>query len=73
MECRLIYALVPKKDLIKIIETQANVKAFYSLSNIDHSMSMKDQKVTDSHNKFQQELMKQELLEHNIKSIWKEK
>lgn len=68
--CRLIYALVPEKDLLLVIEEQAEKKALEKLSYISHSMALEDQKIEATMHQQQVEMLKEKLMEQNIKSIW---
>lgn len=68
--CKLIYAIVPEKNLLNIIEEQAERKAIGRLKEISHSMILEDQKVTDEKQQEQIEIIKEELIKNNIKTIW---
>ncbi|WP_375330330.1 mobile mystery protein A [Candidatus Tisiphia endosymbiont of Nemotelus uliginosus] len=68
--CRLVYAFVPKKDFLKIIEEQAEKKALEKLNRISHSMVLEDQKVVNKMQKDQLDLLKDQLMRKNIKSLW---
>ena len=68
--CKLIYAFVPKVDLLQMIEEQAEKKAVEKLSRISHSMELEDQKVVSKMQEEQIKLLKEKLLEQNIKSLW---
>ena len=43
MQCDLVYALVPRKDLTKTMEDQAHQAAVQELSSVAHSMRLEDQ------------------------------
>jgi len=68
--CRLVYAIVPKDDLLKMIENQAEKKAIERLSNISHTMALEDQKISTNEQIEQIEILKDELIRNNIKAIW---
>lgn len=68
--CKLVYAIVPEKDLLKIIEEQAEKKAIEKLQTVSHSMILEDQEVTTRKHHDQIEILKEELMKNNIKTIW---
>jgi predicted DNA-binding mobile mystery protein A len=70
MGCRLVYAFVPEKDILNVIEEKAQEKALEILSRISHSMEMEDQAIGKTANLEQLELLKEKLLRENIKSLW---
>lgn len=70
MNCRLVYALVPDDELIKTIEKAAQDKAESQLRHISHTMSLEDQKVSESALKEQIKILKEELIKGNIKKVW---
>ncbi|WP_342278554.1 mobile mystery protein A [Candidatus Tisiphia endosymbiont of Myopa tessellatipennis] len=68
--CKLVYAIVPEKNLLNIIEEQAERTAIDRLKKISHSMILEDQKVIDKKQQEQIEILKEELMKNNIKTIW---
>lgn len=68
--CKLVYAIVPEKNLLNIIEEQAERTAIDRLKEISHSMILEDQKVIDKKQQEQIEIIKEELMKNNIKTIW---
>ncbi|BFD45610.1 MAG: hypothetical protein DMENIID0002_02560 [Rickettsia endosymbiont of Sergentomyia squamirostris] len=68
--CKLVYAIVPEKNLLNIIEEQAERMAIDRLKEISHSMILEDQKVIDKKQQEQIEILKEELMKNNIKTIW---
>ena len=70
MNCRLVYGLVPNDEFIESIEKTASNKAESQLKRISHTMSLEDQRVSDSALKEQVEMLKEELIRGNIKKIW---
>ena len=70
MNCRLVYGLVPNDEFIEFIEKTASNKAESQLKRISHTMSLEDQRVSDSALKEQVEMLKEELIRGNIKKIW---
>jgi hypothetical protein len=70
MNCRLVYGLVPNDEFIEFIEKTASNKAESQLKRISHTMSLEDQRVSDSALKEQAEMLKEELIRGNIKKIW---
>lgn len=70
LECRLVYAFVPKEPIEGIIEKQARRKALGQLEEIAHSMALEDQAIGDKANKKQFKLLVDELKTTRIKEIW---
>ena len=70
LDCRVVYALVPQKDLLTAIDQQAEQYITNQLQSISHSMLLEDQKVADNMQKKQKEMLKEEVLKNNIKDIW---
>ncbi|MFO0445672.1 MAG: mobile mystery protein A [Holosporales bacterium] len=70
MNCKLVYALVPNDELVKIIEKAAQAKAELQLRHISHTMSLEDQKVSEKALKEQVLILKEELIKGNIKKVW---
>ncbi len=68
--CTLVYSFVPKKDLVAIIEEQAQKRALEILSRVAHSMILEEQKVDIAMQKEQIEWLKDQLMKQNIKSLW---
>jgi predicted DNA-binding mobile mystery protein A len=70
LSCRVVYALVPQKDLLTAIDEQAEQYITNQLQSISHSMLLEDQQVADHMQKKQKEMLKEEVLKNNIKDIW---
>jgi predicted DNA-binding mobile mystery protein A len=70
LECKLVYAFFPQKDLLQMIEDQAEQKALEKLVGISHSMKLENQKIAETIQKEQLELLKEKLIRENIKSLW---
>jgi predicted DNA-binding mobile mystery protein A len=68
--CSFVYGFVPKKDLNLIIEEQAHKKALEVLSRVSHSMTIEEQKVEELMQKQQLELLKEQFMKQNTKSLW---
>lgn len=70
LECKLVYAFVPKDKLSNIVERQARKKAMQQVEQVAHSMSLENQSVSHRSIKRQLHLAEKELLSKNQKNIW---
>jgi len=70
MDCKLVYAFVPLSGILEFIEKTAENKAKAQLERASHHMVLEDQKVSNQALNDQIEILKDELLRNNIKSIW---
>lgn len=71
LDCMLVYALIPKKDLVTMIEEQARKQVVARLQNVSHSMALEDQRVESDKQEEQIKILIEELIRNNIKDIWK--
>lgn len=71
LNCTLVYALIPKKDLVTMINEQARKHIISKLENISHSMTLEDQKVKSDKQEEQIKILIEDLINNNIKDIWK--
>ena len=74
MDCKLIYAIVPKNDhnsLDDILNFRAEILADKMLSDVEHSMSLEKQKI--SFNKGKRDRLIKELKENFDKRLWEVK
>jgi predicted DNA-binding mobile mystery protein A len=75
MDCKLVYALIPKKtlegktleDLLKI---KANEIAEKIIAHVGHSMSLEKQSIEQKQQKEQKEALTKKLLEGPLKKLW---
>lgn len=70
MNCKLVYAFVPLSGILEFIEKTAEDKARAQLERTSHHMALEDQKVSNKALNDQIEILKDELLRNNMKSIW---
>jgi predicted DNA-binding mobile mystery protein A len=70
LECDLVYALVPKKELASLLEHRACTKAENILRQVGHSMELEDQGVSIKAQKFSREALIKSLLE-KPSELWK--
>ena len=71
LDCKLVYALVPKNNLEEIAYNQARKKALKMLSKINHNMALENQ-ASDGYDKIELEDMIQELLNGSQARLWDE-
>ena len=72
MDCQLVYAIVPKKNLKEILETQARKVAKKRLERVSHSMGLEAQGITKQKQKEQYESLVKELMEGSRRKLWVE-
>ena len=70
LDCKLVYALVPKTSLEEMAYNQAQKKAMKILSKITHNMALENQ--TPVYDKIELEDMVQELLNGSQARLWDE-
>ncbi|PCJ25767.1 MAG: DNA-binding protein [Rickettsiales bacterium] len=70
MNCKFVYGFVPNGGIKDTIEKQAEFKAKSQLRRVSHSMALEDQKVSDSAMRNQIKILKEDMLQGNIKRIW---
>ena len=68
LDCALVYALVPKKQLQQMVEDRARKIAIDHLSRVSHSMAIEDQAVAND----DQELRVQEFIDNSLgkRDLW---
>lgn len=72
LDCRLVYALVPRKPLEELAEERARMLAKKRLRAIGHSMALEDQRVEDSDERAHLERLVRQLLEGPGSALWEE-
>ncbi len=72
MDCRLVYALVPRKPLGEIIKERAQSKAKKRLSSTGHSMGLEAQSVDKSDEEEHLKRLIQRLTEKAGSELWKD-
>ncbi len=70
LDCRLVYALVPKSSFCKMVEHQALKLAAKQIKRTAHTMALEDQSVGSSWQKEQLKDLSQELLRKSWKHLW---
>ena len=72
MECRLVYAFIPKeKSFESLVDKKAEKISDYISSGISNSMNLEDQKLNKSALAKQKKHLKNDLLKNNLKNLWK--
>ena len=72
LDCRLVYALVPRESLEAIVQNRARDVARKRLSSIGHSMALEDQRVEDADERQHLERLVQKLRESPGSALWEE-
>ena len=70
LNCRLVYAFVPEKDLSKMLEDQARAVIRQQISSLSHSMQLEQQGLSKEQAKKNEDLLVEELLTDNPKKLW---
>ena len=70
LECRFVYALVPKVPHEQLLRDRARVVAQQQLTNVAHSMNLEDQGVTPSEEERELKRSIEKLLSGNRKILW---
>lgn len=71
MNCELIYAIVPKKSLFRIIQIRAGEVAEETVEYVSHSMALEKQSIAKQKQQEQKEELTKKLLEGSLKKIWR--
>ena len=72
MDCRLVYAFVPREPLDKIVEKRARALAKKHLRAASHSMALEDQSIEDSQEHDQLERLTRKLMEKSGSELWED-
>ncbi len=72
LDCRLVYALVPRESLDSIVEDRALVLAKEKLGLTSHSMVLEDQRVDEADEKRQLKEYARRLIEKPGSGLWAE-
>lgn len=72
LDCRLVYALVPRQPLEDLVEDRARLKARKRLEFISHSMALEAQGIAEADEQEQLKRMVQRLLEKSGSDLWEE-
>ena len=71
LECRLVYAFVPRAPLDEIVEERARALATKRLRTTSHSMTLEDQRVDEKDEQEQLERLVRTLIEKAGSQLWK--
>lgn len=72
LDCRLVYALVPRKSLEALVEDRARNLAKKHMRATSHSMALEDQRVDDDDEREQLERLVRKLIEQSGSALWAE-
>jgi predicted DNA-binding mobile mystery protein A len=70
LQCDLVYALVPRKPLGRILEDRAIQRAEASVEQIRHSMTLENQGTSSTYKKRAVKETARQLLEGNSRRLW---
>lgn len=70
LDCELVYALVPRKDLEQMLTARARAVARRRLATVTHSMRLEAQAPSRKQTKRQFEQLTKELLEERPRELW---
>lgn len=72
LDCRVVYALMPKKPLDDLLEERARIVAMKRLQSTQHTMALEAQSVDASDEEEQLKQMIQRLIEKSGSELWKD-
>jgi predicted DNA-binding mobile mystery protein A len=72
LDCRLVYALIPREPLETVAEERALIRARHKLKSTSHSMALEDQRVTPEDEEFQIRELAKRLLEKSGSALWED-
>jgi predicted DNA-binding mobile mystery protein A len=73
LDCRLVYALVPRTPLDEMIKERAIRLAKQRLESTRHSMSLEAQEISPADEEEQLKRLTQSLIEHSGSELWEQK
>jgi len=71
LDCRLVYAFVPRKPLEEMVEDRARALANKRLSAVSHSMALEDQSVDETDERAQLEALVEKIIGGPGSALWK--
>jgi predicted DNA-binding mobile mystery protein A len=71
LECRLVYAFVPRKQLEEIVEDRARALARKRIAAVSHSMALEDQSVDETDERAQLEALVEKIIDGPGSALWK--
>jgi predicted DNA-binding mobile mystery protein A len=72
LDCRLVYALVPRKPLDQLVSDRAEIKAKNRLKSASHTMALEAQGVDEADESEQLKRLVQQLIEKGGSNLWEE-
>jgi predicted DNA-binding mobile mystery protein A len=72
LDCRVVYALIPKKPLNDLVEERARIVAKIRLQSTQHTMALEAQSVDASDEEEQLKQMIRRLIEKSGSELWKD-
>lgn len=72
LDCRLVYALIPRQPLESLVEERALQRARNKLKSTTHSMALEDQRVNAEDEEFQVRELAKRLLEKSGSALWED-
>jgi predicted DNA-binding mobile mystery protein A len=72
LDCRLVYALVPRTTLDEMVRTRAHTLADKHLARVHHTMRLENQALRDSDLAEERERIARSLLEGRASRLWKD-
>lgn len=73
LDCRLVYALVPRKPLESLAEDRARAVARKRLQAASHSMALEDQRVDEADEREHLERLVEKLLKQSNSKLWEDR
>ncbi len=72
LDCRLVYALVPRKPLEELVQDRARRKAKHRLESTSHSMALEAQSVSEADTEEQFKRLTRQLIDKAGSELWEE-
>lgn len=72
LDCRLVYALIPRKPLDGLVRDRAEIKAKQRLKSASHTMALEAQDVDKADQSEQLNRLVQQLIEKSGSKLWEE-
>lgn len=72
MNCKVVYCLIPEKNIDEMLRSKAISIAKKQVERINHTMRLEGQGLSEHEIKREEEALAEELLEGNLKELWRE-
>lgn len=72
LDCRLVYALVPREPLDSLVEKRALKRAREMVRSVSHSMALENQRVSPEVEEFQLRELAARLVEKSGSALWRD-